>query len=467
MDGAVARRGEIYRHPLLWMLSAAYACNYMDRSVVGTLAQAIKVNLVLTDAQLGLLQGFAFVVLYSVAGLPLAWLAERRNRVNIIAICLVVWSSMTMVCGLAQTFVQLLLFRVGVGVGEAGCNPCSHSMVADAFAPTERSRALSIYQLGATVGTMIGAMSAGFIADALGWRMAFVVVGAPGILLALIIKLTIKDPPRTETQRTPEQLSAARFTAVIRRLVTSPAIVHLVLGFTLASFASGGLGAFTQPYFFRAFGLSYGQIGLIFGLFGGLASAASLITSGRLTDWVTSRNTRWHAWLPLIGVAISLPCSVASFTAGDWPTALVWTFLNGFFMNWFIIPTLSALHKLVGVRLVATAMALVLMFQNLVGLGGGPYVTGVIIDASSQYLFSAHTLGHFALLCPGGAARAGATAAMAQACHGALTEATRMGLLFTVVIRVWACIHYGLAARHVYRDLAQPSRDRPGPVFAT
>jgi MFS family permease len=453
---APARRIAIYGVPLLWMLSLAYAVNYMDRSIVGTLAQAIKVDLSLTDSQLGVLQGFAYVVLYSVMGLPLAWLAERRDRVTILSICLVVWSVMTMVCGLALNFVQLLLLRVGVGIGEAGCNPCSHSMIADAFAPAQRSRALSIYQLGATIGTTVGAMTAGLIADWVGWRMAFVVVGAPGVLLALIIRLVARDPPRTETQRTAGQVTAARIPDVARRLVTSPALVHIILGFTLASFVSGGLGAFTQPYFVRAFGLSYGVIGVAFGFSGGLASAASLMTSGRITDAATQRDTRWHVWLPLIGLALSAPCSFATYAVGDWRIALVFSFANGFFMNWFIIPTLSVMHKLVGVRMVAAGMALILMFQNLVGLGGGPYVTGVIIDWMSQHLFSAQGFGRFEVLCPGGKAHAGAAVALAQACHTSIVQATRASLQFTVLVRLWACAHYALAARHVLRELGAP-----------
>jgi MFS family permease len=449
-------RASIYGVPLLWMLALAYAVNYMDRSIVGTLAQAIKVDLVLTDGQLGILQGFAYVVLYSVTGLPLAWLAERKNRINILAVCLVAWSAMTMICGVAQNYAQLLLLRVGVGIGEAGCNPCSHSMIADAFAPQQRSRALSIYQLGATIGTTIGAMTAGIIADRVGWRMAFVVVGAPGLLLALTLKLVSKDPPRVETQRTAGQVQAARLLPVARRIVTSPALVHIVIGFTLASFVSGALGAFSQPYFVRAFHLSYGTIGLAFGLSGGMASAASLITGGRITDRLTQRDTRWHVWLPLVGLAISMPCSWLQYAVGDWRIALAWGFLNGFFMNWFIIPTLSVMHKLVGVRLVATGMALILLFQNFVGLGGGPFFTGYLIDFVSQHLFMAGGHGNFATLCPGGKAHAGAATAVVHACSSSIAQATRIGLQFTVVIRVWACLHYALAAKHVFRELAAP-----------
>ncbi len=451
-SGVAASEGRpaIYARPLLWMLSLAYACNFMDRSVVGTLAQPIKLDLLLTDSQLGLLQGFAFVVLYCVAGLPLAWLSERRNRITILSICLVMWSGMTMVCGLAQNFVQLLLFRVGVGVGEAGCNPCSHSMIADAFASGERSRALSIYQLGATVGTMLGAMSAGLLAEKFGWRAAFLVVGAPGIAVAGAIKLTVKEP--TRVQSSPAPALAVPLSAVLRRLVNSRAIVHVVLGFSLASFAYAGIAGFNQPYFIRAFGLKYGQIGVIFGLSGGLASAACLLITGRLTDRLTQRSDRWHAFLPMIGLGFSLPCIAAAYAVGDWHVAIVWSFLGGFFMNWFIIPSLSVMHKLLGVRLVASGMALILLFQNFMGLGAGPYVTGLVIDAAGRRIYAAAGLGDFKAMCPGGVALHGASLEAAQACHSALTSATRLGLWSMVLILAWAILHYALAARHLHRD---------------
>jgi hypothetical protein len=197
-------------------------------------------------------------------------------------------------------------------------------------------------------------------------------------------------------------------------------------------------------------------IGVAFGFSGGLASAASLMTSGRITDAATQRDTRWHVWLPVIGLALSMPCSWAAYAAPDWRIALMFSFANGFFMNWFIIPTLSVMHKLVGVRMVATGMALILMFQNLVGLGGGPFVTGVIIDWMSQHLFSGLGFGRFDMLCPGGKAHVGAAIALAHACRTSITQATRVGLQFTVLVRLWACVHYALAARYVLRDLVAP-----------
>ena len=453
LPGAAQDRGRdgVYARPLLWMLALAYACNFMDRSVIATLAQAIKTDLLLSDGQLGLLQGFAFVVLYCLMGLPMAWLAERRNRISLISICLVVWSGMTMVCGLAQNFVHLLLARIGVGVGEAGCNPCSHSMIADTFDAGQRSRALSIYQLGATAGTMLGAILAGQVAQHFGWRAAFVAVGIPGIVVALAMKLTMKDPPRRPDTTAGATQALADPLPVLKWLLRNRAIIHLELGFTLASFAYGAISGFNQPYFIRAFGLTVGEIGLIFGISSGLASATCLIVSGWLTDRCAARGNLWYARLAIIGMLCALPAIFAAYTVGDWRVAAILTFVSGFFMNWFIIPSLSLFHKLLGVRRVATGMTLLLMFQNFLGLGAGPFAAGLVIDAATRSLFASTGHGAFAAQCPGGQAIAGAGADMIQACHAALLGGTRIGLLASIAILVWACLHYFIAGRLVAR----------------
>jgi MFS family permease len=260
------------------------------------------------------------------------------------------------------------------------------------------------------------------------------------------MKLTMNDPPRLRAQGTAEVLDLDGVVPVLKRLVTSWAIINLVLGFTLASFAYGANAAFAQPYFIRAFGLTVGQIGLIFGLSGGLAGAGCLIFSGRFTDWATPLDERWHTWLPVMGMGLSLPCILGAYTVGDWRIAVGLTFLAGFSMNWFIIPSLSIMHKLLGVRRVATGMTLILMFQNVLGLGAGPYVAGLVIDGLANRLFGP-SVGGFAIACRGGKAMLGAAPELALKCHTALTSATRLGLLSNVAILVWACIHYGIASR--------------------
>jgi len=467
---ASTRRARVYTHPLLLMLLVAYICNFMDRTVVGTLAQAIKLDLHVTDTELGLLQGFAFVVLYSVVGVPIARMAERRDRITIMSVCIALWSVMTVLCGMTQNFVQLLLCRVGVGIAEAGCNAPSHSMIADAFPPEQRSRAISIYNSGNIIGTMIGAILGGIVAEHYGWRTAFFVVGAPGLAVAVLLRLVSKDPGRvTHPGHAPTAETAVsgvdvRATTVARIILRRPALRYLVLGFTLTSFAHTGMGSFSQAYYIRAFGLTYGQLGLLFGIFGGIAGLASMLSSGRMTDSLIQRDQRWHAWLPAIGVVISIPLLVVTYNLPSWPVALTLGFVANFFLMWFAVPSLSAFHKLVGERRVAMAMALILMFQNFLGLGGGPFFTGAAIDFVESAPVPRTMAWAPSMRFARGRRASGASPEIAAACKSTLVSATRLGMMMTLVAQPLAAICYLLAARHLQRELppaAAKRRTRP------
>ena len=264
------------------LLMLVYTFNFIDRMIIVTLGQAIKVDLQITDAQLGLLQGLAFAVFFTTLGIPLARLAERFSRVNIIAVCLALWSGMTVLCGAAANYAQLFLYRMGVGIGEAGCSPPAHSLITDLYAPGSRATAISIYSLGIPLGMMFGAMAGGWIADELGWRQAFVIVGLPGVVLAVMFKMVVKEPPRGFADGVRAEPAAATppLGDVVRKLFGNASFVHMLAGATLITFVAYGTGTFTQPYFHRAFGLSYTQVGLIFGLIGGAATGAGIILGG-------------------------------------------------------------------------------------------------------------------------------------------------------------------------------------------
>ena len=238
-----------------------YTCNFIDRSVIATLGQAIKLDLRISDAQLGLLQGLAFARFYVAMGIPLARIAERANRVSLISVCLVLWSGMTALCGTASSYAQLFLYRMGVGIGEAGCSPPAHSLITDLYSPRSRATALSIYSLGIPFGVMFGAIFGGWLADNLGWRWAFAVVGLPGIALAIVFKLAVREPARGLVDRAghADATQPPPLMAVVRALFGKPAFVHVLIGATLIGFVGYGTGTFAQPYFNRAFGLSYTQ----------------------------------------------------------------------------------------------------------------------------------------------------------------------------------------------------------------
>jgi MFS family permease len=491
-----------YKSAVLSLLVLAYTFNFIDRTIIATIGQAIKVDLKLTDTQLGLLGGLSFAVLYTLLGIPIARAAERFNRVSIISIAMVVWSAFTAACGFAGSFAQLLALRVGVGVGEAGCSPPAHSLISDYFEPRRRASALSVYSFGIPLGSMIGAVAGGWLAKTWGWRVAFMVVGAPGIVMALLIKFIVREPPRGHSDP-PERPALAEdvaahavaatapfwlvtemreLAAVARSLFGSWPVLNMVLGVTLASFGGYGSGAFGAPYFIRAFGLDYATVGLIFGLVGGFSSGVGTLAGGLITDWASRRGARWYSLVPAIGLAIATPIYILAYTRADWRLAALILLLPGIFHYTYLGPTFGVVQNVVETRRRATATALLFLFLNIIALGGGPLFTGWIIDQLAQFHFT-HPVGDFGLgrallgwiggqgahvgaplsfahQCPGGAAPAGASAALAGACKSTLIAATRQGIIVTLLFYAWASFHYLLGAFGLAKVLGDAAAQR-------
>jgi MFS family permease len=486
-----AKPSDAYRNVVLGFMLLAYTFNFIDRTIVGIIGQAIKVDLKITDTQLGLLGGMAFAILYTVLGLPLARLAERFNRVSIIALSLVVWSGFTMACGAAANFLSLLALRVGVGVGEAGCSPPAHSLISDYYPPRRRASALAVYAFGIPLGSMIGAVAGGWLAKTWGWRAAFLVVGAPGVLLALAVKLVVREPPRggSETLERPigpEDLAPhavpappragwlgrelSELGAVTAQLFGSWPIANMILGITLTSLGGYGIGQFSAPYFNRAFGLDYATVGLIFGLISGFSSGLGTLAGGFVSDRASRWGARWYALTPAIGLAIATPIYLIAYSRLDWRVAGAILLLPGIFHYTYLGPTFGVVQNAVEPRRRATATAVMFLFLNLIALGGGPLLTGWIIDRLGQLHFTSGAGlslgsaflglfgagGHaFTTACPGGLAPKGAPATLAGACHSALVLATRQGILITVFFYAWGAFHYLLASFGLARRLAR------------
>ena len=320
--GASQARG--YRNVVLGFLVLAYTLNFIDRSIVGIIGQAIKVDLLLTDAQLGLLGGLAFALLYTSVGLPIARVAERSNRVNLISIAIVIWSGFTALCGLAQSFVQLLLFRAGVGIGEAGLSPAAHSLISDYFEPRRRASALAVYGLGIPIGAMIGTVAGGWIAQNLDWRWAFMLVGLPGILVALSLRMFVKEPRRNAeaVRGVSVRYEAAELWGTIKTLLGRWPTANVVLGVTVLSFADYGIGTFAAPYFVREFGLGLATVGLFLGVVVGVSSAAGTLLGGFFSDWLSKRSFSAYAFVPAIGIVVAGPIYMLAYTQDDWHWAI-------------------------------------------------------------------------------------------------------------------------------------------------
>ncbi len=456
-----------YKGVVLSLLLLTYTFNFIDRTIVNTIGQAIKVDLKITDTQLGLLGGLSFAILYTLLGLPIARLAERKNRVSVIAASMVIWSAFTVACGFAGSFVQLLAMRVGVGVGEAGCSPPSHSLISDYYEPKRRATALSVYAFGIPLGGMIGAVAGGWLAKNFGWRVAFIAVGAPGVIMALILKLVVKEPPRGHSDPLGEQrVTVAAFSvgaelrelgAVAKSLFGSWPIFNMVMGVTLVSFAGYGIGQFAAPYFIRTFGLDYATVGLIFGLIGGFSAGLGTIAGGVVSDRASRWGTKWYALTPAIGVAIAAPLYYIAYTQADWRVAAAILLFPGIFGYTYLGPTFAVVQNVVETRRRATATAVLFLFLNIIALGGGPLFTGWVIDHLAQGLFHA---GHFATACPGGVAPHGSPASLAARCKTALLGGTRQGILVTMIFYVWGSFHYLLASFGLSKELARVEAGR-------
>ncbi|KSB87946.1 MFS transporter [Caulobacter vibrioides] len=469
-----------YKASVLALLLATYTFNFIDRTIIATIGQAIKVDLHLTDTQLGLLGGLYFALLYTILGIPIARLAERWNRVSIISISLVIWSGFTALCGTAASFAQLALYRFGVGVGEAGCSPPSHSLISDYYEPKSRASALSIYSFGIPLGTMFGAVAGGWLAQELSWRAAFVIVGLPGILLAILVKLIVKEPPRghsdvVETPLEPEAVTPvepakpafslkkefSELWVVTKVLFGKWPVLHMVLGVTIASFGSYGSGAFAPPYFVRAFGLGLAQVGLIVGLIGGFSAGVGTLVGGFLSDWAGKRSAKWYALTPAIGLIVCTPIYIIAYLQTDWQMTALILLIPGVFHYVYLAPTFGVVQNSVEPRRRATATALLFFFLNLIALGGGPVFTGWLIDHLAGFHFNHPQAGgiftalggmfspgqiDFAAACPGGIAPKGAGIEAAKACGSAMARATQQGIIVSLCFYAWAGVHYALAA---------------------
>ena len=473
---AASRYSPAYKNLVLTLLTLAYTLNFIDRTIIATIGQAIKVDLKITDTQLGLLGGFSFAILYTILGIPLARFAERVNRVSIISLALLVWSGFTALCGTAVGFTQLFMFRVGVGFGEAGLSPPAHSLISDYFDPKKRASALSVYSFGIPLGTMFGAALGGWLAKTYGWRIAFMAVGAPGVIMAILIKLLIKEPPRGHpTGRAPKLSVSSEFSelaSVSRKLFLSWPVLNMILGVTLVSFAGYGAGQFVPPFFIRSFGLDYAQVGLITGLIGGFSAGVGTLVGGFTTDWASKKSGVWYALIPAIGVLISAPIYIAAYSSQTWQTAALILLLPGIFAYTYLGPTFGVVQNVVGARQRATATALMFFVLNMIGLGLGPVFIGWVIDHMAQFGFTHpgfHSIfsaivgafgepasgPNFVKACPGGMAPKAAGALAAGACKVALITATRQGVIIGYWFNIWGSFHYFLAAFGIAGVLAK------------
>jgi predicted MFS family arabinose efflux permease len=420
-----------YRAYVLGVLMVIYAVNLLDRGLVALLQEKIKPEFHLSDFELGLLGGPAFALCNTLAGLPVARLAERFNRIGVLAVCTALWSVMTALCGLAVSFPMLLLARFGVGIGEAGCLPPSQSVISDYFPANKRASAISIHLTSIPIGTIVAGAVGGVVADLYGWRMAFIALGAPGILIALICWLTVREPPRGGAKPAGGQKTEPpNFRAAIRELVGKASFWHIALATGLVNFVAVGNGQYIVSFLIRVHHISLTKVGLILGpLVGGL-TVVSVWAVGKILSYLTERDRAWLARWPGIGVAIGVPISVLAYLAPSVWIMIPLQLVGLLCTNAYLVSLYTTAQGVVQPRVRATATAVVIMVINVIGYGVGPPAIGALSD-----FLKAHVVG----------------LGLSDPAHAA-AQGLRYALVCGSLVNLWASAHYLIGATKLKND---------------
>jgi MFS family permease len=415
------------RYPwyVLALLFAVYLSNHIDRQILAILIEPTKREFGASDTMMGLLTGPAFAVFFALAGLPIARWADRGTRRTIIAISAALWSALTALSGLAASYAQLALLRVGVGVGEAGCSPPSHSLIADYFPAERRGRALGAYMAGGTAGSAFGLLMGGLLYSAFGWRMSFVAVGLPGLLLAVLVWLTVREPERGRWDRgaSAEPMPVREALAFLWQ---QRSYVHAQLGGALHAIATYGVNVWLVAFFMRVHGMELATATTMLGIATIFIGIPGMFLGGWLSDQLAPRDPRWYLWLPTVAAIAAVPFSVMFLFASS-PLLAVLCYLPHSVLNSTYSGPVSAMTQaVVRVRARALAVAIHLLCVNLLGLGLGPLIIGALNDSLRG------TYGDLAI---------------------------RYTMLVAVAANALACVFYVLGARTVRQEIARARRD--------
>ncbi|MEQ9518907.1 MAG: MFS transporter [Parvibaculum sp.] len=410
-----------YRRYALGVLLLAYISSYVDRQIMGVVLPSIKAEFMLADWQLGFLSGIAFAIFYATLGMPIAFVADRSNRRNIIAWAVAIWSLMTAVCAFAVGFWSLAFARIGVGVGEAGSSPPSHSMIADLYPAEERSGALAIYALGVYLGTMIAFAVGAFVVAEYGWRSAFLLVGLPGLAIALLVRFTLIEPPRghsdgvvdAKTEAIDWSQLYARIGGGFRHIWEDRASFHTIMGVTLISFVGYGGAVWGYSFFIRSFKMELFETGVYLALVVGIFGAGGAILGGRLADKMGAKDPSWSLWVVAVSKVVAAPLIVIFFLASK--DVALWIYLPVTVLGAFYLgPSFALIQSRAPLSMRTTVSSIMLFILNIVGLGLGPQVVGIVSD-------------------------------LLEPTYG--IESLRYALLLTSFISLWGAYHYYLAGK--------------------
>ncbi|MBT7641708.1 MAG: MFS transporter [Rhodobiaceae bacterium] len=423
-SGETAPVPKSVRNYTLAMLVLIYASSHVDRQIVSILAESIKLDLMLSDTQLGFLIGLSFALFYATLGIPIAILADRYSRRNIIAISVIVWSAMTAFSGMAANYFQLALARIGVGIGEAGSSPPSHSMISDLFPPESRATAMGIYATGINIGVLIGFLVGGVIDQLYGWRMAFFVVGIPGVILGLLMFFTVKEPARSQPVKPLNFNVFAEVWDTFKLMMSIPSLRHIVIGCTLVVFVGYGALYWNGVFFRRIHGLTPIETGTLLALIGGLIGGIGTYSGGLLADYLGKKDKRNYVWLTAGVKLFILPVAIAFYLTTSLKLAIGLFTITAFFGGFYLSVSFAMTQSLLPGPSRALGAALLLFCINIIGLGLGPQLVGILSD----YFLPTYGV-----------------------------DGLRYALVSVVVVNIWGATHYILAARSLREDLAANS----------
>ncbi|MCA6120621.1 MFS transporter [Bradyrhizobium sp. WSM 1704] len=373
-----AVRPSARRYYVLGLLTIVYALNFLDRTIFNVLIEPIKKEFALSDTTMGLLAGFGFVLFYSLLGLPIARMADRLNRRNIVAVAFAFWSAMTYLCGLAISVTTLALARIGVGIGESAGTPASQSMIADLFSKNERPRALGIYAIGTYLGVFLGYFIGGYVNQHYGWRTAFFTAGLPGVALAAILWLTIAEPKRGAMAET---FKAEPIGPTLRFLVSQPSFVIVLIGFCLTTYTNYATAVWIPPFLARIHHLTSAEIGTYAGTFKGLAGMAGTLIGGLVVAQISRRDDRWKLWAPAMMSGLAGPVFALCMLTPSFTIMVATLALTSFMVGFHLGPIFAIAQTVAKPSMRALASAIVLLTATCFGQGIGPLAVGMINDA--------------------------------------------------------------------------------------
>jgi predicted MFS family arabinose efflux permease len=407
-----------YRWYALLILTFVYVSNIADRYVISTLIEPIKTDLKLNDTAIGFLTGTALAIFYTGMGIPLGLMADRVNRRNLVAFATVLWSAMTAACGAANTFLQLLLARIGVGVGEAGGTPASQSMISDFFPFNQRALATSIYALGAAAGSMIGSIVGGAISDVFGWRSAFVALAIPGAVLALLVRLTLTEPARGAFDTSRKAINSPSLKETLQFIRVQPSLLHVLAGSTVAVFWGWGLLWWTPAFLARSYGMSTSGAGGLIGMISGIGGTAGIILGAVLTQKLALKDPRWQPWIAAAATVLGTFASMGAYSCRSLSitTRMLWLFVPVAYLN--IAPSFALTQSLVPPRMRGLACAVMLFGANVANLAIAPQLIGIASDVLRIH-------------------------------YGAGRESLRYALMGTALSGFWAAYHFWAAGRYM------------------